>query len=62
MEHIERNGKNPPQDRFCPECGQKLIAWETSCPQCGYLFEKQGEDKVICKERSEYGRPAYQAK
>ncbi len=46
---------------FCPECGEEISDWETTCPRCGKKIRIHRTEVFLAEEKSEYGEPNYSA-
>ena len=45
----------------CPKCGEHLLPWELTCPNCETIVKTPENDHINYTEKSEYPAPAYRA-
>ncbi len=57
--NLERNKQ---QEKLrCPKCGEKLLYWELTCPNCETIVRTPESDHINYTEKSEFGTPVYRA-
>ena len=45
----------------CPKCGEILLYWELTCPNCETIVRTPENDRIYYTEKSEYPAPVYRA-
>ena len=45
----------------CPKCGEILLYWELTCPNCDTIIRIPENDHINYTEKSEFGAPVYRA-
>ena len=45
----------------CPKCGEILLYWELTCPNCDTIIRIPENDHINYTEKSEFGVPVYRA-
>ena len=53
--------ENQRKELRCHECGEKLLSWELTCPECGTVVRVPEIDHINYTEKSEYPAPLYRA-
>lgn len=56
---LERNKQQ--EKHRCPKCGEKLLYWELTCPNCETIVRTPENDHIDFYEKSEFGALVYRA-
>ena len=57
--NLERNKRQ--ERHHCPKCGEILLYWELTCPNCETIVRTPENDRIYYTEKSEYPAPVYRA-